>query len=219
MSSRVIPKEHLTAYQRWELAGIEDAGHGAGSGQGETAVSASLPTAAQLEQIHQQAWQEGYRLGEEEGRKAGFEAGKKAGEAHARRLGELVESLDVQRFRHDEEIAREVLGLALAVSRQMLRAALLVKEGLVLEVIRDALGSLPSLSGHLRIVVHPEDVDQVRDFMTQEHGHFAVKVVEDSRMERGGFRLETSHSEVDGQVGSRWREIVDCLGADSQWLE
>lgn len=219
MSSPILPKEKLTAYQRWELANFEE-GVGAREGpEGDALTLDHLPTAEQLQNIHNQAWQEGYRLGEEEGRKAGFEAGRQAGEAYTARLAEIVEALDAERLRQEEAIAREVLALALAVSRQMLRTALRIKEDLVLAVIRDALGSLPSLSSNLRIAVHPADADQVRDFMAQEHGLFAVKVVDDSRMERGGFRLESSHGEVDGQVETRWQEIVSCLGADGAWLE
>lgn len=221
MATPVIPKEQLTAYQRWELMGFDDAAKpGAGAARSQDQQQAvTLPTAEQLERIHHQAAQEGFKIGQEEGYKAGYEAGRRAAAATARQLEALAEALDQERLRQDDEIARELLGLALAVAKQMLHTALRVKDGLILEVVREAMNALPSLSGHLRILVHPDDVAPLQEFMESEHAHFSFKVAPDSRIERGGFRIESSYSEVDGQLPVRWREIVDCLGGDSEWLD
>lgn len=219
MTSPVIPKESLTAYQRWELLGFDEAPAARKPDPADEAVGVSLPTAEDLERIQQQATQEGFQHGQEEGYKAGYEAGRQAVEALAARLAVLAEELDQERLRQDAEIAQELLELALTVSKQMVRTALRVKPGMVQEVIREAMSALPSLAGHLRIMVHPDDVESLREFMESEHAHFSFKVVPDSRLERGGFRIESSHSEVDGQLPIRWREIVDCLGSDSEWLE
>lgn len=220
MASPVIPKEQLTAYQRWELAGFDEPSAGKRRKVEEKEeLALHLPTAEDLERIQQQAAQEGFKLGKEEGYKAGFEAGRKAADAMKARLEDMAEALEQEQLRQDEEISRELLDLALALSRQMLRTALKVKEGLVLEVIREAMNALPSLSGHTRMMVHPDDLEALRAFMEAEHVHFSYKVVPDGRMERGGFRIESSNGEVDGQLPVRWREIVDCLGGDSEWLE
>lgn len=220
MASRVIPKEELTAYQRWELSGLE--GHGEGLSRAVPARTddppVGLPTAEQVEAIHSQAREEGYKMGQEEGYKAGLEAGKLAAQKHANQLAELARALDAERLRQDEVLAKEVMALALSVAKQMLRTALNVREELVLAVVRDALNSLPSLSGHLRIVMHPDDVETVREFMNMEHGHMSVRVAGDGRIERGGFRLESNFSEVDGQMPNRWQTIVECLGTDDKWL-
>lgn len=221
MATPVIPKEQLTAYQRWELLGFDDASAPGRKrpGAGNADLAAHLPTAEDLERIQQQAAQEGFKLGKEEGYKAGYEAGRKAAGEIAGRLEGLIEALETEQMRQDEEISRELLDLALALSKQMVRTALKVKQGLVLEVIREALNVLPSMSGHTRIMVHPDDVETLHEFMGAEHVHFSYKVVPDSRLERGGFRIESSQGEVDGQLPVRWREIVDCLGSGSEWLE
>jgi flagellar assembly protein FliH len=226
MASRVIPKEQLTAYQRWELLGLDESESGAGT-EGNAAkpqssqetIAVNLPTAEELERIHQQSAQEGFKLGHEEGYKAGYENGRKAGEADAKRLAQLVEALDTETLRQDEALSKELLGLALAVAKQMIRTALKVKEGLVLEVLREALNSMPGLTGHLRVFVHPDDLEAVNDLLASEHSHFSAKVIGDGRMERGGFRIESNYSEVDGELPIRWQEIIDCLGADDSWLD
>jgi flagellar assembly protein FliH len=223
MSSRVIPKEQLTAYQRWELLGLDDDGQGSSTGQirppQDEPVAVSLPTAEDLERIHQQAAQEGFKAGHEEGYKAGYEMGRKAGEADVKRFAELVASLDGEILRQDDKLSGELLNLALAVAKQMLRTALKVKEGLVLEVLREAMNAMPDLNGRLRVIVHPEDLQAVSQYLDEEHAHFSARVMTDNRIERGGFRIESSHSEVDGELPARWQEIIDCLGTDSTWLD
>lgn len=220
MSSRVIPKEQLTAYQRWELLGLEEGGSAAQvRPQSVEEVAVSLPTAEELEQMHQQAAQEGFKTGHEEGYKAGYEMGRKAGEADAKRFAELVTALDGEILRQDEKLSSELLNLSLAIAKQMLRTALKVKDGLVLEVLREAVNALPELNGRLRVIVHPDDLEAVGAYLDEEHAHFSARVMADGKIERGGFRIETSHSEVDGELPTRWQEIIDCLGSDSTWLD
>jgi flagellar assembly protein FliH len=219
MASPVIPKEQLTAYQRWELLGFEDKVAPQRRGQAEAELTVTLPTAEEIEKIHQQAAQEGFKMGQDEGYKAGYEAGRKAIQGLAGQLANLAEALEQEQVRQDEAVAQELLDLALALARQMVRTTVRVKQGVVIEVIREAMSALPSLTGHLRILVHPDDVVPVREFMEAEHGQFSFKVAADARQERGGFRIEATHCEVDGEMPVRWREIVDCLGSGSEWLE
>ncbi|MEW5771841.1 MAG: flagellar assembly protein FliH [Pseudomonadota bacterium] len=232
--SKVIPKEQLTAYQRWELAAFEEgrgttqpsqppaepaSGIALETGEVGADFKVALPTAEELERIHQEAWQEGYDLGLEEGRKAGFEAGRQGGENYSRQLRALAEALEVERMRQDEAVAQEVLALSIAIAQQLIGATLRVKPELIIETIREALLSLPALSGHHRIVVHPDHAAVVRDWLAQEHNHLSWKVSEDPQIEPGGFRFETTHSELDASMPARWREIVECLGAKLDWME
>jgi flagellar assembly protein FliH len=222
--SRVIPKEHLTAYQRWELGAVEhrtrpEDGETGASSRDVDAAGVSLPTAEELERLHQTAWQEGYALGHEQGRKAGQQQGAEEAAAMRGQLAALIDAMDDERLRHDEQLSREVLDLALVVARQMIRAALFVKEDIVIEVIREALGNLPSLSGHTLLAVNPEDAPRIRAWLNAEHSPSNFRVVSDPNIERGGFRFESATSEMDGTLDTRWREIVACLGTDLKWLE
>jgi flagellar assembly protein FliH len=227
--SRIIPKEQLTAYQRWELGSVDPLHERVAAPtavspatEDETILSVPMPTAEDLERIQQEAWQEGHALGYGDGRKAGYEAGyqegKKAGEVHAQRLRQLAAALQVETLRQDEAIAREVMELGLNVAQQMMRATIKAHPESILVVIREALLSLPTLSGHHRVVVNPADVDIVREWLTKEHGHLSWKVVEDDQISQGGFRFESAHSEVDATMETRWREIAACLGTDTTWM-
>lgn len=221
MTSRVIPKEQLTAYQRWELLGLDDdqAKQSQRGKSPEEELAVSLPTAQELEEIHRQSAQEGFKLGHEEGYKAGYEMGRKAGEADSKRFAALVQAFEADIQGQNERLSRELLEMALAVAKQMLRTALKVKDGLVLQVLQEAINSLPELSGHLRILVHPDDVEAVTAVLAAEHTHFTAKVIADNRVERGGARIETNHSEVNAELPIRWQEIIDRLGTDNAWLD
>lgn len=226
--SRVIPKEQLTAYQRWELGSIdplsgeppaEPVAPPPPEPEPEALLSVPLPTAEDIERIQRDAWREGHDLGREEGRKVGYEEGYKTGEAHAERLRQLAEALQVESVRQDDAIAREILELALNIAQQILRVTIQANPKSILVVIREALQSLPTLSGHHKVVVHPEDAGVVREWLAREHGHLSWKVVEDDQLSRGGFRFESAHNELDASLETRWREITSCLGTETTWMD
>lgn len=224
MTAKVIPKEQLTAYQRWELNAFREAGEaedGVEVAEAEPTGPPALvlPTAEDIERIHREAWAEGFSMGKEEGRQAGLEEGKLAGAEYTERLRAFTEALETERTRADGEVAEEVLELALAIARQVIRATLRVKPELMLELVREALLNLPSLSGHTRVVVHPDNADLVREWLAHEHNHLGWKVLEDPHMEPGGFRFDNPHSELDATLPTRWQEIVSCLGSETEWLE
>jgi flagellar assembly protein FliH len=223
--SRVIAKEHLTAYQRWELGSVEPRENRAPATPASTEAEevepslVSLPTAAELERLQQAAWQEGYAHGHDQGHQIGFEQGTQEAKHYMRQLADLLETVENERLRDDEQLAREVLDLALVVARQMIRAALFVKEDIVVEVIREAMANLPSLASHSVLLVNPEDMPKVRAWLNAEHPQSNLRLVGDINLERGGFRVESATSEIDGAMATRWREIVSCLGTDVRWLE
>lgn len=201
MSSNIIPKEQLSAYQRWELNSLD----------GSASPAVPLPTAEEVENIHQQAYQEGYA--------AGYGEGKGKVDAELARLVQLMSALDGALSQFEGDLTQNLLALALDVAKQMLREALRVRPELVLPVIREAVSSLPQASQHPHLKLHPEDASLVRSLMADELNHFHWKLIEDSRVERGGCRVETANSEIDATMESRWKRILAALGSEGAWLE
>jgi len=201
LSSNIIPKEQLSAYQRWELNSLD----------GSARTTVPLPTAEEVENTHQQAYQEGFA--------AGYRDGKGKVDAELARLAQLMSALDGALSQFDETLTQNLLSLALDVARQMLREALRVRPELVLPVIREAVNSLPQASQHPHLKLHPEDAALVRSLMADELNHFHWKLIEDVRVERGGCRVETTNSEIDATMENRWKRILVALGRDGAWLE
>lgn len=225
MPVHVIPKEQLTAYQRWELAAFDEPARTesppAAVESQEVEGEVRLPTAEEIEQIHEEARRAGHALGLEEGRKEGWEAGYREGmqraEQDIERLRTLIAALEGETLATDERLAKEVLALALGVARAILRVELKVRPERILEAIREALASLPSLSAHVRILVHPDDAETVRRWLEAEHGHLPSRVIEDARIDPGGFRIEAGSGEIDAELSTRWQKLLEQLDANRDW--
>jgi len=214
MSDTPIPKEKMTAYERWELPnfgsdGMGDAGHFSATTHphgGRRPAAVVLPTAAQVANIQQQAYDEGYA------------AGAHLAAAEAQRMSSLANSM-AQAFQQlDQQVAQEVLTLSLEVSRQMLQQALKVNPEILLGVINSAITSLPHFNQGAHLVMHPDDASLVRAKMGEQLAHSGWKIFEDANMERGGVRVETAHSQIDATLATRWQHIATALGQDSSWL-
>lgn len=202
MSSKLIPKEQLSAYQRWELDSLEES----------APVSAvPLPTAEEVENIHRQAHQEGFA--------AGYQEGRAQVNAELARLTQLMASLDGALERFDEGLSQDLLVLALDIAKQMLREALKIRPELVLPVVQEAVNSLPPSGQHPHLRLHPEDAHLVRTLLADELNHYHWKIIEDVRLVRGGCRVETANSEIDASLESRWKRVLVAFGRDGSWLE
>ncbi|PZP50934.1 MAG: flagellar assembly protein FliH [Azospira oryzae] len=199
--SGIIPKERLSAFQRWEL------GHFNETRTEDPPVK--LPTAEELERLHQSARDEGYA--------AGYAEGRNDVRAHAERLKALGDAWAGALARFDEEVAEALTRLALDIASQVVRAALTVRPELVTAVVKEAIASLPHPGGHPRLLLHPDDAALVRAHLGNELDHGGWKVVEDPAIERGGCRVESAATSVDATLATRWERVAAALQDEKVW--
>lgn len=169
-----------------------------------------LPTADEIETMFEQA--------REEGRAAGYAEGAELARAEAIRLAGLTRDLDAALTRLDQDIADEIVALAIEVARQMVGHTLAVQPAAVVETVKAALAQLPQ--HQVRIHLHPEDVALVREHLSEhlEHGHH--RLLDDTSVRRGGCRIEAPGSELDATVETRWRRIMEGLArGGTAWRE
>jgi flagellar assembly protein FliH len=214
MNSNVIPKEKLSAYQRWEMASFGDSRPAAVSNQQVTAEHAEL-----LANIREQARQEGYAAGYEQGQAAGLEAGRAAAVDEAACLKQIAETFGNEVARANEVIAEDMLSLSLDLAKAMLKTALQVRPSLVLPIIGEAIRYLPTVQQPALLYLHPDDAALVRSQMEDELAQAGWRVLEDAHLERGGCRIETPSNQIDASPSTRWQRIAAALGKDSDWLE
>ncbi len=203
-SSSIVPKEKLSAYQRWELNSFD----GIATGKNPAVV---LPTVEQIERVHQQA--------REEGLAAGYREGKDQAQTEAQRLQLLLENLEQELQNFDQQVAQDLLTLSLDVARRMLCQALRVRPELVLTVVQEAIACLPHFNQHAHLVLHPEDAALVRSRLGEQLSHSGWKLLEDTRMGRGGCRVETANTQIDATLPSRWKRVLAAIGQEGEWLE
>lgn len=166
-----------------------------------------LPTAEDIERIHEEARKDGYA--------AGYDEGTARGRIEAMQFHGLVESLETSLTRLDQEVADEILALATELARQMVRHTLALRPESVVELIREALLQLPQ--AHALIHINPDDLAMAKEYLGEHLAHAGHRLIEDSTLTRGGVRIEAAGSQIDATVQTRWRRVMDNLSRNIPW--
>lgn len=209
MSNAVIPKENLTAWQRWELGSFDQKKPAPAAPQKKGGAASQLPTAEDIERIHRDAHKQGYD--------AGYEEGTARARMEALRLHTLVEQLEAALGEFDQQVAEELLGLSLEVARQVLRQTVAARPTVILDVVREALAQLPHQ--HAVLYLHPEDASLVRSYLGDQLAHLGHRILEEPGIARGGLRMEAGGSHLDASVEMRWKRVIEGMGATGEWVE
>jgi len=264
MAGDVIRGEELAAYTRWQAEDFSAPGKPQGKGAnvrqrldaraasgGEVEVSQvvlpqkglALPTAEDIAQIHEEARQDGYRIGFGEGRTAGYEEGLRAGHADGYQEGfesgrqagfqegsaavknyegeihRLCQGLQGAMADFDQEVAEAVLACALEVAGQLTRTALKVQPELLLPLIREALAALPLHHGPVTLYLARADAALMREHLESQFAQEGWVIQEDDSLRPGDCRVYSGASEVDARMESRWRRVLEGIGLSPEWLE
>ncbi len=216
-----IPKEKLTAYQRWELAAFDEAEQAAEKAseaerqQAETSTHAPepaviLPTAADIERMHNEAHEQGYD--------AGYAEGIATARAVATQIQAVLGSLQEAVGGLDQHIADQLLATSIEIAGQIVRQSLRVKPELLLPVVREAVAALHPNTGHPALFAHPEDAALIRAQMGEHLSHNNWRIIEDPAITRGGCRVELGSSEIDATLETRWKRVIEAIGVSQEWL-
>ena len=216
-----IPKEKLTAYQRWELAAFDEAEQTAAKAaetekrQAEATNQPDeppvvLPTAADIERMHNEAHEQGYA--------AGYAEGVADAQAIVAHIGTVLGSLQEAVADLDQHVADQLLATSIEIANQVLRQSLRVKPELLLPIVREAVAALHPNMGHPALLAHPEDAALIRAHMGEHLAHNNWRIIEDTDITRGGCRVELGASEVDATLETRWRRVIEAIGVSQDWL-
>lgn len=171
------------------------------------------------EQAREEARQEGYRAGFEAGHAEGFDQGQREGrEAGEQELQRQIEATLsplaplAQQFREaldqlDDDIASELVELALATGRQLAGEALEAHPEQVLAIVRELLHVEPGLTGQPRLWLHPADLSLVQAHLGGEFAAAGWKLQPDDQISRGGCRVSSPSGELDATWERRWEAI------------
>ena len=204
-NSPLIPKEKLSAYQRWELHTFE-----AAPDQQPAAAKAVDSAAEKVRHIHAHAY--------EAGRADGLREGLQKTAHDVESLRALLAAIGSQSHEINQRIAHDVLEVALEVARQMLRQALAVRPELIVPLVHDALARCAQPAAAATISLHPHDAVLVRDLLAAELAGGGWRVVEDATLARGGCLLQTAATQIDATMNTRWQRLAAALGQTGEWL-
>jgi len=173
-----------------------------------------------IEALQQQAQEEGYKAGYEEGHQAGFADGQEAGlkdiQLQVEKLQQMLQTLQQPLTELDELLEKDLVNLAITMTRQLVRRELKHQPEHVIGAMRAALEALPISDRQLKIYVHPDDLSIIQKGLSLEHDSNKYQWIEDPLLTRGGLRLETSDTSVDATVESRLNSIISKVLGDER---
>jgi flagellar assembly protein FliH len=172
-----------------------------------------LATAGGLADLQEEAYKEAFEQGLAEGR----EAGRVEVTATVQRLAGMFHDLAKPFEVLDTEVEQELLTLAMALARHIVRRELKADPTQVIGIIREAIGALPAAAREVRVHLHPEDAAVVREHLAPTVNERAWTIVEDPVMARGGCRVTSATSTIDARLETRLGAILsELLGSDRQ---
>lgn len=200
MSESPTDKPEAQEVKRWEMPAID--------GSSENGYL----TAAGLQELQKQAWDEAFEEGREEGLKAGKdEVGKRAA-----RFDQLLIALSKPFDRLDGTVEKQLVELSMTIVRQLFRRELQIDPSHVIGVVREAVQLLPVASRTIEVHLHPEDAQLVQESLSPTAGERAWKIVEDPLISRGGCQVTTENSQIDAQSETRLNAIVSAITGDER---
>lgn len=160
-------------------------------------------------EIHEKSVADGYAQG--------LAQGQAEIQQQAAYLQSLMKTLAAPLHELDKQIVDDLVQLAMAVVRQMVRRELKMSPGEVVAVVKEALDQLPVTTGEVRLELHPEDAALVRNALGGVDAEAPWRIVEDPVLSRGGCRVLTDNSRIDATVESRVNTaIAAAMGGERQ---
>ncbi|WP_110651074.1 flagellar assembly protein FliH [Salinicola peritrichatus] len=173
----------------------------------------------------EEARRNGFEAGHAEGHEKGYQAGYAEGLAAANAVAELEfrKRLDLSltpiadmaaNFRCalaslDDEVADQLVELALIAGRQLAGESLAAKPDHILNVVRELLDADANLSGKAKLWLHPEDLALVTSTIGDELAAAGWECHPDATLERGGCRATSASGGLDASLSTQWKAILD----------
>jgi len=197
--SRVIAAEQAGAAETWQAPAIDAAGTAHGP-----------LTVKQIERIQQQAYDEGFARGRSDGlANAQNEIGQ---------LQQLMQAMTEPLRDLDQGLDEELILLAKAIARQLVRRELKEEPAHVIGVVREAIAALPASARNIMVHLHPEDGRLVRELLgAEEQGERLWRIMDDPVINRGDCNVVTENSRIDASLEWRLTTILTgALGGDRE---
>jgi flagellar assembly protein FliH len=188
----------------------------------EAGAQAAAPDPAAQLAAWERDWQEKVR----EARAAGLREGEAAGRARAtaemqpviERLGRTIQDLATLRARLRRQAEADMLKLALAIARRVLRRELAIDAEALHGLVLAALEKLEARE-ICRVRLHPSQAAAVSAWLHQSGAASPVEVAADPACDPGAAVFETPRGDLDASIETQLQEIerglADCLRRQS----
>ncbi len=174
----------------------------------------------------EEAQQKGYEAGHAEGLARGYAEAEAKIRAEieqqlhneiAARLapvGTVVASFRQAADRLKENLAYQLVELAIETGRQLAGRALELKPEHILDDIEELMEDNPGLTGAPTLYVNIDDLVLVQTQLAQTLEAAGWQLRADMNLERGDCRIETETREIDATHADRWARLLHAVGHD-----
>lgn len=203
------PAEDVSTVERWALPTVE----------GPRIDRRGRTTVAELEARERAAWEEAYAQGRAAGMTAmrhEIDARVQKLDAQVQRLAAVLDLLAEPLRELDTDMERQLVTLAYALARQLIRRELSIDPAQVIGIVRDTVALLPAAARDVRVHLHPEDAALVRERLAEPAADRAWRLIEDPVQSRGGCRVTTDSSQIDARLETRLAAAMVALFGDDR---
>ncbi len=188
----------------------------------------------QVADMEKSGFQKGQKEGLEAGRQQGLKEGTKQGANAAREefvqrtnavvplLEELLAHLHENRVALQAQAEADMLRLAIAVARRIVRREVTVDPEAILPVVREAIG-LCTERNDIMLRVNPADAEVIEAELPGLHAAFTdlerVRIEVDDSIDRGGLHLFGRETEVDMRLEEQFAALERALVGEKEMTE
>jgi len=134
-------------------------------------------------------------------------------ERRVQRLDAILDFMSKPIAALDVSVQRQLVSLAGAIARQIVRRELKTNPDEIVAVVRETVALLPLTARDVRVHLNPEDAKLVRSRLVEASSDRAWNIVEDPILTCGGCRVSSENSTIDAQLEQRLgAAIASALG-------
>ena len=238
---RFIPREEVGEVTHWQFGavggaeavlplsrlGLNPAAHAQAVAQAEAEAACAAAQAAEREQEHDLLLQQSCEAAHAQGLAQGHAQATAewqqrlddhvsgAGREAAERLQAVAQALDASLEAMQKHMAQDVLQLACALARQVVRQELRTQPAALQPVVAEALDMLVADGRPATVRLHPDDDAQVGAALREAFAGRPLQWLADAEVAPGGCVVEAAGAVVDGSLEQRWQRALAALGMDS----
>ncbi len=203
-----------TAYERWELPALLE------NERNPAHATIKLPTLAEIETLRQDAYDEGFKLGQAEGFKQGLTNGLKNGELRIQQqLKTLIEEFSAPMKAQEDRIEKALLELTLEISKGIIKRELSIDSNCVLTILEHIFTEIDDQEQKFRIQLNPMDLNTVSQYLLTQHGEQTrYQLIEDKKITQGGCIVRSDAHYIDARIETRLNKTLDQVYERSNGL-
>ncbi|MDJ0833260.1 MAG: flagellar assembly protein FliH [Gammaproteobacteria bacterium] len=216
--SQKIPKQDAGSAQKWNPPSMDGASdqvfkHQLASANQEAEQRAGMPTAEEMERWQQEARKEGYA--------DGLKQAQAETDGIKQRLLQLINFLEAPLQAMNEEVEQQLHQLAVTLAQQLVRREIRSDPGEIIGLIRESLQLLPANSRKIRVHLHPDDAELLRNTlqMDQHEEEQSWQLLEDPTITRGGCQIKADKSVINLTLEKRLQALAASVLGDERLEE